>query len=612
MHLLSTSAVACTLVSALICLSDAIQPPTPLSPWSGCVPYGPLVPRPTDLGKAKIIQDATAKLSQTLDDALAGKIKAGFDVDQTSFSIGFISPQKGNATLANGGLIWSYHHLGKNNVNGTKIADENSQYLIGSVSKLFTDILLLKSNINPDDPITKYLPSLQGTQSLIQWDNITLSALSNHLAGITANPPSSFDYYFLHSVYEQLGFPVISNASYPPCGVTGLNRACNQTQILEMMRSALPVQPPYGQPIYSSVAFTLLSLVLESQTGKTYSQMLNETMFGPLGLTDTGVSPGIYDSAVIPPLPAAEQGWGADYGVNAPGGGLYSSLSDLSILMSSILDYTILDTPDQVRQWLKPQSMTSSINNLVGRPWEIQRTENLVPENPHTVDIFAKSGGASGYVAQFSVVDQYGAGFVVLTAGPREAPTASILNEAIISTLIPAIDLEARRQAERYTGTFAPVFSISTETADQDFSPKLVLSMDNGTGIKIDSLTRSGSDILGGIQKIWASVLPQVGILNPDMRIYPTEIERVAEGEEGVVLQDWRISFDIVPSDNAAISDLPGQGKLSKMCSSWQTIDWLYYGGKSLDRIVFKVNQTDGAVLGVNIPFLRSGLLGKM
>jgi hypothetical protein len=280
--------------------------------------------------------------------------------------------------------------------------------------------------------------------------------------------------------------------------------------------------------------------------------------------------------------------------------------------MRSILDYTIFDTPDQVRQWLKPQSTTSSINNLVGRPWEIQRTDNLVPENPHTVDIFSKSGGAPGYVSQFSVVDQYGVGFVVLTAGPREAPTASILNEAIISTLIPAVDSEARQQAEKYTGTFTPVFSISTETADQGFSPKLVLSMDNGTGIKIESLTRSGSDILKGIQKIWASVLPQVGILNPDMRIYPTEIERAALGEDGVVDQDWRISFDIVPSDNAAISDLPGQGRLSKMCSSWQTIDWLYYGGKSLDRIVFKVNQTDGTVLGVNIPFLRSGLLGRM
>lgn len=187
MHLISISTIASTLVCALLCLADAIQSPTHLSPWSGCVPYGPLVPRPTDLGKAKIIQDATANLSQTLDDALAGKIKAGFDVNETSFSVGLVSRQGEDATLANSGLIWSYHHLGKNNINGTKIADENSQYLVGSVSKLFTDVLLLKSNINLDDPITEYLPTLQGTQSLIQWDNITLSALSNHLAGIPSN-----------------------------------------------------------------------------------------------------------------------------------------------------------------------------------------------------------------------------------------------------------------------------------------------------------------------------------------------------------------------------------------------------------------------------------------
>ncbi|OQD83736.1 hypothetical protein PENANT_c015G06346 [Penicillium antarcticum] len=612
MHSISTSTIIFTLVCALLCVADAIQSPPPLSSWTGCVPYGPLLPRPTNLANAKIIQNATASLSKSLDKALAGKIKAGFDVDKTSFSLGFISQRGKDTSSTKDGLVWSYHHLGKNNINGTKIVDENSQYLIGSVSKLFTDILLLKSNINLDDPITKYLPTLQGSQSLIQWDNITLSALSNHLAGIPSNLPSSFDYYSLHSVYEQLGFPVLSNASYPECGVTGLNRACDETQILKMMSSALPVELPYSQPVYSSVAFTLLGLALDAETDKAYSHLLNETIIEPLGMKNTGVSPGVYDQAVIPPLPAGEQGWGADYGANAPGGGLYSSLGDLSILMRSILDYTILGTPDQVRQWLKPQSMTSSINNLVGRPWEIQRTENLVPNNPHTVDIFAKSGGAQGYVSQFSVVDQYGVGFIVLAAGPREAPTASILNEAIISALIPAVDAEARRQAERYTGTYTPVFSISTETADPEFSPKLVLSMDNGTGIKLESLSRSGSDILKGIQKIWASLLPQVGILNPDMRIYPTEIERPVENQNDVVYQDWRISFDIVPSDNAAISDLPGQGKLSNMCSSWQTVDWLYYGGKALDRIVFKVNKTDGTVIGVNIPFLRSGLLAKM
>lgn len=292
------------------------------------------------------------------------------------------------------------------------------------------------------------------------------------------------------------------------------------------------------------------------------------------------------------------------------GGGLYSSLRDLSTLTAKILDYSILPTPEMTRQWLKPQSATSSVRNLVGRPWEIQRTENLVPENPHTVDIYAKSGGASGYIAQLSVVDQYGVGFVILTAGPREDATAWILNDAVISSLIPAIDREAREQARQYTGHFSTPSNSPGAMSDKRSTVELSLSIDGGTGVKIDSLTRNGTDILVGIKKLWGEMIPQTGILNTDFRIYPTDVVHGVKGEENVVLEDWRINFDIIPSDNAAMSDLPGQGKLSSdICASWQTAAWLYYGGESLDRVVFKVDREAGQVIGVDVPFLRSGLL---
>lgn len=286
------------------------------------------------------------------------------------------------------------------------------------------------------------------------------------------------------------------------------------------------------------------------------------------------------------------------------GGGLYSSLRDLATLAARTLDFTILPDQDKSHEWLKPQSMTSSVFNTIGRPWEIQRADDLVPENPHTVDIYAKSGGAMGYVSQLSLVDQYGVGFVVLTAGPQEVPVESILNDAVISSLIPAIDKEARQQAQKYTGNFT---SAQTQAAD-DAPVKLSLSADNGgTGLKINSLTRNGSDILSGIEKLWDTMIPQTGILNPDFRIYPTGIEN-STGD--VVQEDWRISFDIVPPDNAAASDLPGQGSLSsKLCSSWQTSSWLYYGGEALDRIVFSVDRKAGKVVGVDIPVLRSGVL---
>ncbi|KAJ5157255.1 uncharacterized protein N7482_008355 [Penicillium canariense] len=609
MHFSICSSFATSLAGLLFFGTYTSSTRIPLPSWTGCPVDGPLLPRPTNLGRSLHIQNATASLTQALNSAIQGKIKPGFEVHNTSFSVALVSPFDEEA---NDSIIWSYHHLGKNNVNGTKTLNEDSQYLIGSVSKVFSDLLLLQSDVNLSDPVTKYLSGLDSNGTLIKWNSITLSALSDHLAGIPSNLPSSFESYFLRPTYEQLGFPLVGNESYPDCGVAGLSHACNKQQLIQMMNSALPARLPYSQPVYSTLAFTLFSMALGEKTGKSYDELLNETIIIPLGLTNTGVSPGDSDRAVIPPLDEMSQGWGADYGLNSPGGGLYSSLRDLSILIGRILDYTIFPYPDMTRQWLKPQSMTSLPSNLVGRPWEIQRTDNLVPKNPHTVDIYAKSGGANGYVSQISVVDQYGVGFVVMTAGPRDATTASILNEAIISSLVPATDQETRAQAQMYTGNYKISTSTSsTATTQSNATVAIDLKIDGRTGLKIDSLTRNGSDILKGILKLWNEMIPQTGIFNPDFRLYPTAIENEAKGEDNVVFEDWRINFDIIPSDNAAMSDLPGQGKLSNLCSSWQMAAWLYYGGEALDRVVFKINHTEGRAIGVDIPFLRSAVLEK-
>lgn len=164
--------------------SSTSKPPTS---WSGCPIEGPLLPRPTDLSKSPHIEAATDNLKQALDSAISGKIKAGYDVENTSFSIALVSPNSGISEGNTKSILWQYHHLGKVNVNGTKKLDGDSQYLIGSISKLISDLMLLKSGLNLEDTITTYLPELKNESSLIRWENITLAALSDHLAGIPPN-----------------------------------------------------------------------------------------------------------------------------------------------------------------------------------------------------------------------------------------------------------------------------------------------------------------------------------------------------------------------------------------------------------------------------------------
>jgi actin-related protein 6 len=85
--------------------------------------------------------------------------------------------------------------------------------------------------------------------------------------------------------------------------------------MIESLLSKEPVAPTNSRPIYSQLSFALFTLCLEAQTGKNFSQILDETIYKPMNLVNSGVSPGTTERAAVPP---GSSGWGSDYGFNAP------------------------------------------------------------------------------------------------------------------------------------------------------------------------------------------------------------------------------------------------------------------------------------------------------
>jgi CubicO group peptidase (beta-lactamase class C family) len=86
-------------------------------------------------------------------------------------------------------------------------------------------------------------------------------------------------------------------------------------ELIQGMRTSYPVTATNQRPAYSNVAFTVVFIALENVTGKNYTVLLDELLSQPLDLKATHPSPGNDDNAVIPP---GENGWGSDYGENAP------------------------------------------------------------------------------------------------------------------------------------------------------------------------------------------------------------------------------------------------------------------------------------------------------
>jgi actin-related protein 6 len=150
-----------------------------------CRPEGPVLPKPSlhSLSSSPILSAAAAGLASELDAAIAGSISAGWETSNVSFSLALVTADQEEPGVP----LWEYHHLAEANTRGTTELDRDSQYLIGSISKLVSDYIMLQSGVDVDAPITKYLPKLEEPGSIIRWEDVSLRILATHLSGAPVN-----------------------------------------------------------------------------------------------------------------------------------------------------------------------------------------------------------------------------------------------------------------------------------------------------------------------------------------------------------------------------------------------------------------------------------------
>jgi hypothetical protein len=233
----------------------------------------------------------------------------------------------------------------------------------------------------------------------------------------------------------------------------------------------------------------------------------------------------------------------------------------------------------------------------------------------HTIQVANKDGVAVGYRSRFAIIDEYGFGIVVLTAGDSGAAAAKVY-AAAASMLVPAAEAAAREAVTQqgyigiFTGQGPVTVPADNGTANVPINATIVL---DGQSLRISTLSRNGSDILNGMGEIWNASMGQITPFleaKPNWRLYPAEIETPSTLPDGrkVILEEWRLQWDDIPTP---ATDLPGANILAHYCPKWSYEDWIYYGGESLDRFIFVKEAKTGNVLGFEAPFLRSGVLNR-
>jgi CubicO group peptidase (beta-lactamase class C family) len=182
--------------------------------------------------------------------------------------------------------------------------DPKTRFRIGSLTKQFTAmaILILQSQdkLGVQDLICNYIAECPA-----KWDAITIDQLLTHTSGIA---------------------DILTMSDYNQTKATPIS----PKQLIERVKS-LPMDfQPGEQFSYSNSGYILLGYIIEQTSGKSYEAFLQQSIFTPLKMNDTGVDHNTNGVAVgYADQYSTESADFVDASTEHGAGALYSTVEDL-------------------------------------------------------------------------------------------------------------------------------------------------------------------------------------------------------------------------------------------------------------------------------------------
>lgn len=151
---------------------------------------------------------------------------------------------------------------------------------IGSISKSFTGNMLAKliydGKVNPDEPIQSILP-IKLKQSTLNGKEITLTHLANHTSGLPFEPIDLKDNKTPYDSYDNFD-------RYDPYKSYSVEKLYDYLSNKMVLNST-----PGEKRNYSNLDLAILGHILTLISGKSYEQLLFETICTPLKMQNTFV-----------------------------------------------------------------------------------------------------------------------------------------------------------------------------------------------------------------------------------------------------------------------------------------------------------------------------------
>ena len=478
-----------------------------------CFDPSPAFPVPSWTNGAQVLTPAFDSVQAKLD-----KLASAWIYEAASFSVEVTSTTD---------TLWSYFQTARQlneSRPGDKHVNGDSVYRIASISKTFTTLGLLyqheAGNLSLDKPVSDYISELGG---VIPWQSITLRTLASQLSGIPREVVQGDLLNYLPDP-SLFGLPPVSTEGLPTCDEYNGYVPCNATDLLSQVKRLKPVFAPNQKSTYSNLNFDILGLVLERVTGMTYREYMRTAIFVPLNMTST--------TLVKPPdthavLPLGPNYWDIDTGMEDPTGGIYSSSNDMSKFVRYILThYNAIATGVN---WMMPASWGTGMHTFTGMPFEIFRTDKILPESKRPVTFVTKGGAVPGFVSNIATMPEYGLGVTILVGCETNCGSLlDALQEIVTLDLVQAAEEAIWKSINKtHTGHYiSPSLNLNSS---------LALTSSPSTGLIITSFVSNGTDVVKTISTVQ-------GFLNTArpwrLQLVPTLLFKNETAKQGEI---WRM-----------------------------------------------------------------------
>ena len=242
-----------------------------------------------------------------------------------------------------------------------------TKYRLGSITKEFTAAAILmlqaQNKLNVQDLICIYIPECPSI-----WQDITIHHLLTHTSGI----PNITDFP---------DFQAFKATPSPP------------DQTVERFKNK-PLDFQSGERgSYSNSGYVLLGTIIEQASGQSYEAFLQQYIFEPVQMKNTGYDHN--DGSLATGYTGFHANWETpdylDMTIPFAAGGLYSTIEDLYLWDQALYTEQLM-SQESLNMMFTPQAMLSNLGMNYGYGWFIREVKNHL--------VISHSGGIDGFATE--------------------------------------------------------------------------------------------------------------------------------------------------------------------------------------------------------------------